>query len=196
MIIFLLILLLIVIFLNSKIKFEINFCLGQCGVNRAHYDYNYGISIIFFKKLKTFCRDEVDLWLKNRRNRRGTLNNKNGRGKKYLEYINKYVKYFAFEKMITYVRSGLISTIPTTFAVPIISTFLAYIYSKYKIHYSKNCYFLVEPSYEKLELSVKVQSIISIKIVNIIYILFKVLSERRKKNGGTSNRRSYEYCYE
>lgn len=194
MIIFLCVVLLFVLFLNSKLKLDVVF--SYANIEHTVHRYDYRISIIYFKKIKSFSRKDINIWIKNRRKKKGISNNNRRRSIKYLKFLNNYIKFFEFEKITTYVRSGLISVIPTSFSVPIISTLLAFVYSKYNICLNNNCNFLVEPSYNKLELTVDVNSIISIKIVNIIYILLKIWIERRNKNGRTSNRRSYEYCYE
>lgn len=196
MIIFLFILLIIVLFLNSKIKVEVFFNFSIPKEHKLEWDVNYTIGIIYFKKMKTFYKEDIDKWRKRRRERSSNPSSRNSIVKNYLSYFNKFISFFKFEKLIVRSGCGLISAIPTVYSVTALSLFLSYIFSHYKIIYSKNCNFTVKPSFNRLELYSKIHCILSTKIVNIIYIVFIIWSERRKKNGRTSNRRTYEYCYE
>ena len=64
---------------------------------------------------------------------------------------------------------------------------------------SKNIYYDVKPIYNEYVLNIDLDSIIKLKIVNIIivvYFIYKLLKKGSGKNGGTSNRRSYVSSYE
>ena len=193
MIIFLCFFLLIVLFLYSNLKFEIDFSFGNMKDSILHYDYDYSISIIYFKKLKTYSRKKIKELLKKRRNNNSS---KMTTTQIYFNFFKSYFRFLFFDNLTTKINIGLLSVITTIYAVPAISTFLSIIYSKYLLKNSNNCSFVVEPVFGKFELLASIHGIISIRIVNIIYILFKIWIERRNKNGRTSNRRSYEYCYE
>ncbi len=62
---------------------------------------------------------------------------------------------------------------------------------------AKNSTFSVMPLYNSGNyIKINLNCIISVKIVHIIYAIYILLKRRRKNNGRTSNRRSYDYSYE
>lgn len=65
-------------------------------------------------------------------------------------------------------------------------------YEKKKYHYQ------IEPIYKNTNIvNLKLNCIIQVKLVHIIYIIYVLLKKRRvKKHERTSNRRSYDYGYE
>ncbi|MBQ9267874.1 MAG: hypothetical protein IJ217_06345 [Clostridia bacterium] len=192
MIIFLIVLIVIGLVLHSKVKFEIFFSF-------SNLDYHYCISVIYFKKLKTFYREDIEKWRRKRKEKRAKKHGSQAQngfwksGKKVFPFLQKYLH---FEKLIVDMRCGLIGVLPSVFSIPVLSTGLAYIYAFFKIPYSKNCHFSVLPAYDKFELTSKLHCIVSLKMVHIIFIIILFYRERRKKNERTSNRRAYEYCYE
>lgn len=65
-------------------------------------------------------------------------------------------------------------------------------YEKQKYHYQ------IEPIYKNINIiNLKLNCIIQVKLVHIIYIIYVLLKKRRvKKHERTSHRRSYDYSYE
>ena len=61
---------------------------------------------------------------------------------------------------------------------------------------SKQVNYYIEPVYNKNIFNLFLESIISIKIVNIIYVIYILEKKGSNKNERTSNRRSYAYGYE
>ena len=59
-----------------------------------------------------------------------------------------------------------------------------------------NKYFLVSPVYGKNILKINIESIITVKVIHIIYMIYILQKIRRKENVRTSNRRSYANSYE
>lgn len=184
MIIFLLIISILILFLISKIKLEIYFAF-------SNFDYVYSISLIYYKKIKTFHKNDI----KKRMINKSKKLKKNESNEKF-KIAKTFLKYIDFEKLIIEFNIGLINVLPTVFSIPIISTILSSIYTIIDIKYDRNHMFYVKPVYNKLNLSGKIHCIASMKIAHIIYILLKLAFERRKKNGKSSNRRVNEYCYE
>ena len=57
-------------------------------------------------------------------------------------------------------------------------------------------YFLISPVYGKNILKINIESIITVKVIHIIYMIYILQKIRRKENVRTSNRRSYANSYE
>ena len=94
---------------------------------------------------------------------------------------------------------GLEDAAYTAYLVTFINTIISIIISKRMYHYSKRKYnYSIEPSYiNQNVVNLELNCIISIKIVNIISIIFNTLKKGRvKKYERTSNRRTYAYSHE
>ena len=92
---------------------------------------------------------------------------------------------------------GTEDAIFTSYIVAIISSMLGIVLPHLSKEYINNCRYLVNPKYEnKNEYEIFLDCIIRIKIVHIIYTMFKIIKKGRDKNERTSNRRSYAYRYE
>ncbi len=163
MIILLLLFILIAFFLHSKIKLEIFF-------SSVGLDYHFNVSIIYFKRVKTFYKKEIQVFLEE---------NKNKKMKLSLKEVKEILEYLSFETVTVDVQSGLIEVLPTIFSVPIIATFLSVIYSILNV---QNPSFSVKPVYNQLHFSSKIHVLFSIKIFNLIYLIFKILLGRIQKN--------------
>ena len=103
------------------------------------------------------------------------------------------------EKLNLKIKIGTEDTIITSFLSSIISIIISLIlpyFVKYKD--IKNIKYKLIPLYnERNEVSINFDSIICIKMVHIISIIYIVLKKRRvDKNGRTSNRRAYAYSNE
>lgn len=102
---------------------------------------------------------------------------------------------FNIKKLNLQIEVGSKNLLRTVFLNTIIanniSVFLGVIRDKIK---DKNLYYKVTPKFNKEKISLKLDCIIQIKIVNIIYIIYLLLKERRKQNGLTSNRKHNVVC--
>lgn len=115
------------------------------------------------------------------------------------EERNKIISKIHLERLQLHIKIGTENAMLTSLIVPFLSTGVEIILTKLKKSQDQRNYsYKIEPDYEgKNKCKVKLDSIISMKIVHIIYILYIVLKKRRvEKNGRTSNRRSYDYSYE
>lgn len=92
------------------------------------------------------------------------------------------------------IKIGTESTMFTVYAVTVISSIIAIAFGRAN---AKKSTFSVMPMYNSGNyLKINLNCIISAKIVHIIYVIYILMKKRRIKNGGTSNRRSYDYSYE
>ena len=169
MIIFFIILFIFTFILNSKIKIEIYFA-------SSNSKNVYNISIIYFKKLKTFYKDDIKKLLLQQKLKGRNIKKEDFQG------LNIILKYANFEKLIIAINLGLVTLIPTILAVPILATCFSYLFAFLNLNVSKNHVFTVLPIYNKLHFSSKFHCIVSFKIAHIIYIIIKLFFERRKKN--------------
>ena len=106
----------------------------------------------------------------------------------------KILKIFRVKKLNLYLSIGTEDIMFTTFIIPTISTILSFILAKIG---NNNCKYKIEPIYnDKNTVKISLDSIISIKIVHIIGIMWKILKNGDGKNEITSNRRTYAYSNE
>ncbi len=189
MIIFLVIFIILIIFVFSKIKLEIYFSF-------SNFDYMYSIGLIYFVKIKTLYKSDIEKYVIHQKRKKKINNSKKKKSKLQINEMKTILKYVDFEKLIVEFNSGFISLLPTVFSIPVISTILSSIYTILNIKYDENHVFCVKPVYDKLNISGKIHCIVSMKIAHIIYVLLILAFERRKKNGKSSNRGVNEYCYE
>ena len=180
----LILLLLVILFLNSSIKFIIKFSFDDFDIQ-----YNFRINYFFINK-------EVRINFFYKIIQKELKKNKRGNIKKEFEELKSIIHLLQFDRLIIIVRSGLINVISSTISIPIISSAISFFYSYFNLKNSKKFYYTVEPIYDKLKLFCNINCIVSIKVTHIIYIIFKSLFGRRDNNGRTSNRRTNECCYE
>ncbi len=126
----------------------------------------------------------------------------------FKEIINKNKKEILKEENINFIKElniktkklylelkiSMLDVIVTSFTIPLISTILSIILANTIEKYNKQDYiYLISPIYtEKIELRIKLNCIINVKIVhiiNIVYMLFKKRSVNYDER--TSNRRAY-----
>ena len=92
------------------------------------------------------------------------------------------------------IKVGTESIMITVYLVAIISSIIA---SFFEISNAKESTFSVMPLYNSgNSIKINLNCIISVKIVHIIYVIYILIKKRRTKDGGTSNRRTYDYSYE
>jgi hypothetical protein len=89
---------------------------------------------------------------------------------------------------------GLIDTMATILSIPILSTIISIIIAKTTKEYKKEkCKYTIIPNYSKnLVIKIQLDCIISLKLVNIMNVIYILLKEGSEKNDErTSNRRAY-----
>lgn len=95
------------------------------------------------------------------------------------------------------INIGIEDAIYTSYAVAIIASILSillpHLVKKQDIEKVK---YEINPIYNTLLFNLKLDSIISIKIVHIIYVIYNLVKKGRDKNERTSNRRAYAYSHE
>lgn len=95
------------------------------------------------------------------------------------------------------INIGIEDAIYTSYAVAtiasILSILLPHLVKKQDIEKVK---YEINPIYNTLIFNLKLDSIISIKIVHIIYVIYNLVKKGRDKNERTSNRRAYAYSHE
>ena len=92
---------------------------------------------------------------------------------------------------------GIEDAIATSYLVAIIASILSIILPHLvKKEDIKNIKYEINPIYNTLIFNLKLDSIINLKIVHIIYVIYNLVKKGRDKNERTSNRRSYAYSHE
>lgn len=163
MIIFLLFLVIIIfILLNQRVKFDVNFSI--LGV-----EYYFCVTVNYFFEIITLYKED------------------------FMKYRKKAVKikceewpleYFKVEKILYETKVGLEDPFITSIIVSILSTISAILLHKYLPESSKQ--FKVQPVYNKFFFSTKGAILFSIKLKDLLYILFHIWFKRRKNNANKS----------
>lgn len=95
------------------------------------------------------------------------------------------------------INLGTEDAILTSYLVAIIASFIGIIIPHVLDENKKRCKYIVKPIYQNRNLYyIKLDSIIQIKIVHIIYSILILNKKEREKHDRTSNRRTYGYSYE
>lgn len=95
------------------------------------------------------------------------------------------------------INIGIEDVIYTSYTVAIIASILSIILPHLvKEEDIQNIRYEINPIYNTLTFNLNLDSIISIKIVHIIYVIYNLVKKGRDENERTSNRRSYAYSHE
>ena len=118
-----------------------------------------------------------------------------------LKDIIKYSKKMRLkiEKLKLKIELDTENVLLTTYLVPIISTIIAILLSKFANKCKRENYFyVINPLYENRNfIKIETSCIISLKLVHIINIIYIFLRKgRKRKDERTSNRRVNDNCYE
>ena len=98
------------------------------------------------------------------------------------------------EKANINIRLGTDSIMLTAYLVAAVASAIGILFGVKNV---KNNTFSVMPLYNSGNyIKINLNCIISVKIVHIIYAIYILIKKRRISNGGTSNRRPYDYSYE
>ena len=202
------ILMIIIMFITLKIKFEIQ-NLKISTNEKPHLNKIYQIKIVIYtlgfipilkiklnnKKIKKIINNQK-IKEKIKQQETKIIENKANIDKELiisLKNIKTEVKEINLK-----IRIGTENASLTAFTIPVISTFIAMFLSKQIKKYNDKQVFLVEPVYlDKNLLNIEISSIFQIKMIHIINTIC-IVNKKRKgdKNERTSNRRSYDYGYE
>ncbi len=110
--------------------------------------------------------------------------------------IIKHLK-LKIESLKLQINIGIEDAIITSYSVAIIASILSmilpHVVKKEDIEKIK---YEINPIYNTLTFNLNVDSIINLKIVHIIYVIYNLVKKGRDKNERTSNRRSYAYSHE
>lgn len=186
------------ILLLSTIKIEIkNFRIGNIKIEKK---YNVKISINIFNKIKIFSiklNEEKMKKISNSKRFKNIdiqkLSSKASIDKEDLKLLKKIIP--KVEKLKLSIDLGTEDAVLTSYLIAIIASVIGIILP----HLAKkieNCNYIVNPLYNgKNQFNLDLDSIISLKIVHIIYVIYILMMKGRDKNERTSNRRSYDYSY-
>lgn len=200
------VLLIFTILLLSKIQIEIkNLKIGNKEENRGRIKDKYEVKITLY-----FLEKIPILWFRLNDKKIRKISNSKQLEKIDLKAIEKNVKFnketiqiiknikIKISKLNLRIDIGTEDAILTSYLIAIIASLigiiLPHIVQKNKIN---NCKYIVNPIYQNRNIyHVNLDSIISIKIVHIIYSMLIFVKKGRDKHERTSNRRAYAYRYE
>ena len=199
-------LLIFTILLLSKIQIEIkNLKIGNKEENKGRIKDKYEVKITLY-----FLEKIPILWFRLNNERIRKISNSKQLEKIDLKAIEKNVKFnketiqiiknikIKISKLNLRIDIGTEDAILTSYLIAIIASLigiiLPHIVQNNKIN---NCKYIVNPIYQNRNIyHVNLDSIISIKIVHIIYSMLIFVKKGRDKHERTSNRRAYAYRYE
>ncbi len=106
----------------------------------------------------------------------------------------KILEIIKLKKVNLYLQIGTQDVMFTTIFIPMFTTILSIIFAK--TSNPQKCFYKLQPIYiDKNIYKISLNCIISIKMIHIINIMWKVLRKRDDINERTSNPRTYEYSY-
>lgn len=199
-------LLIFTILLLSKLQIEIkNLKIGNKEENKGRIKDKYEVKIILY-----FLEKIPILWFRLNDERIRKISNSKQLEKIDLKAIEKNIKFnketleiiknikIKISKLNLRIDLGTEDAILTSYLIAFIASLigliLPHIVQKNKIN---NCKYIVNPIYQNRNIyHVNLDSIISIKIVHIIYSMLIFIKKGRDKHERTSNRRAYAYRYE
>lgn len=199
-------LLVCIIFVFSVVQIEIkNLKIGNKEIkNENIVKDKYEIKITFY-----FLNKIPILWFRLNNNKLRKISNS-----KQLEKIDfkKIEKQVSIKEIIEFIKNikikiskldlnidigtedAIITSYINAFISSIIGIILPHVVEKDKI---EKCHYIVTPIYKnRNEYHISLDSIISIKIVHIINSMLNFVKKGREEYERSSNRRSYDYCYE
>ena len=167
MIIFLIVLVILIslILINKKVKFAIDFSI-------IGFEYNFCVNINYFFDIITLYKEDL---LKYKNN----IKKQKNYSSKIIDY-KWIIKHINFERLNFETKIGRADVFFTSMAIPIVSSTFAIVLQKYFPTSTKT--FSVKPVYNKLFLSTKGAIYVSIKLKEIIYIIFKLWKISKEKN--------------
>ena len=183
----------LIIFTMSTIKIRINdLKIENSEINKK---YKFYIELYFLNKIKIFSikinNDKYKKIVKNKR-----LKNFNKSNLPIGRLILNIIQKIRIEKLNLKLSIGTEDAPFTSYVVAVIAGIIGANLPKYvdikdknKIEYS------VKPVYNKNTFNLYLDSIINLKIVHIIYIIYNLVKKGRGKNERTSNRRAYAYSH-
>ena len=164
MIIFLIFLIItIFILINKKVKFAIDFSV-------IGFEYNFCININYFFDVITLYKEDFIKYQKRYK--------KNTENKKKLQDYQWMFEYLEVNRMNLDAKIGLEDVFVTSMAIPILATVLAIVLQKYFGQSTKR--FSIKPVYNKMFFSLKGAIYVSIKLKDMIYIIFKEIFANKK----------------
>lgn len=168
MIIFFIILVILIssILINKKVKFAIDFSI-------IGFEYNFCVNINYFFDIITLYKEDL-IKYKNK------IKEQKYYSSKTVDY-KWLIKLISFERINFETKIGLADVFFTSMVIPFISSTFAIVLQKYFPTSTKT--FSVKPVYNKLFLSTKGAIYVSIKMKEIIYIIFKLWKISKENNG-------------
>ena len=193
------ILVILIIFLISILLSSIRIKIENIRINNLHLnqDYKVYIQLYFFNKIKFFSKrininnDKVKN--KNSRKKIKNLINKINSSKMNLkidlgtikELYNLKIK---LEKLRLYMEIGYEDASKLSVIVGLLNSIVSIILPGLKARKEDIKYF-IKPNYSNNTLNISFDSIISVEVVHIIYMICKIIKKGRMKDERTSNRR-------
>lgn len=191
--------LLIFIFLLSTINIDIQ-NLHTGNINKTYKNYKVNIKLKFLNIIPVISINLNDKRIKKIYNNSRLKKIKINEIKNMILDMKKIIKLFGklkikFERLNLISYIGVEDVIATSYLVAGISTIIANILPHaVESKNIKNCKYEIISKYEqKNVIDVYLDCIITVKIVNTIYVLYKLQEKGSNKNERTSNRRSYDY---
>ena len=106
----------------------------------------------------------------------------------------KILQIINLKKVNLYLEIGTEDVMVTTIIIPVLATILSIIFAKKSN--SQKCFYKLQPIYtDKNIYKINLNCIISIKMIHIINIMWRILRKRDDINERTSNRGAYAYRY-
>ena len=186
---------LILMFSNIKIKIDnLNICDFKLNKNYKIFIQLYFLNKIKFLSIKLDDKKIKRISSNNRFKNMSKLNIKLNVNKTEIFRALKSIK-LKIEKLDLKIDIGTEEANITSYLVALIAGLIS-VGLPYITENNKNIKYLITPQFNKNILNINLTSIISLKIVHIIYIMYILVKKGSNENERTSNRRAYANSYE
>ena len=191
MIIFFIVLVIfILILINKKVKFDIDFSV-------IGFEYNFCVNINYFFDIITLYKEDIlkyrrkfnkkiqkisniNKYFDNENSNFSDIENQSKKQKQLSKKTKNYkwiVKYINVDRINIESQIGVDDVFVTSMIIPTLSSILAIVFQKYFPQATKR--FLINPVYNKFYFGTKGAIYITIKLKDVIYIVFRSLKERK-----------------
>ena len=172
---FSLFIIIILILINKKIKLAIDFSVNG-------FEYNFCININYFFDVVTLYKEDFAKYKDKFSKYKKEASSMKLSSKKWI------LEHISVDRINIDIGFGLGDVFVTSMTIPVASSILAILLQKYLSKTTKR--FSVKPIYNRLFLTLKGAAYISVRVRDVIYIIFRILNERKKeriKNEKKSN---------
>lgn len=158
----------ILILINKKVRVNVDFSV-------IGFEYNFCITINYFFDVITLYKEDVLKY----KNKYDTRSKDISKKRKNINDYKWIIELFNIERINFEAKIGIADVFFTSMLIPFVSTFVAVLLEKYCKTSTK--VFSIKPVYNELFFCLKGATYITVKLKDVIYIVYKIWKESKIK---------------